>query len=98
MSGCARRMRAHEEGDADALRVLRGRIAVLDESAAAHIPSGCAARRAAAPAPAKARPARGAAAKSSCSRTTTSSSTTLSLDDDERAAPVDPERGRRRPG
>jgi len=31
-------LRAHEEQDGDALRVLRGRIAVLDESAAAHIP------------------------------------------------------------
>jgi tetratricopeptide (TPR) repeat protein len=31
--------RAHEERDVDALRVLRGRIAVLDESAAAHIPT-----------------------------------------------------------
>jgi tetratricopeptide (TPR) repeat protein len=32
-------LRAHEERDADALRVLRGRIAVLDETAAAHIPT-----------------------------------------------------------
>jgi tetratricopeptide (TPR) repeat protein len=32
-------LRAHEQRDADALRVLRGRIAVLDESAAAHIPT-----------------------------------------------------------
>jgi pilus assembly protein FimV len=31
-------LRAHEERDNEALRVLRGRIAVLDESAAAHIP------------------------------------------------------------
>ncbi|HZO09201.1 MAG TPA: tetratricopeptide repeat protein, partial [Myxococcota bacterium] len=31
-------LRAHDERDSDALRVLRGRIAVLDESAAAHIP------------------------------------------------------------
>jgi pilus assembly protein FimV len=49
-------MRAHEERDSEALRVLRGRIAVLDESAAAHIPKDV---RAPAPAakPAAARPA-----------------------------------------
>jgi tetratricopeptide (TPR) repeat protein len=48
---------AHREGDADALRVLRGRIAVLDESAAANIPSGArseAPRVATAPVPAAA--------------------------------------------
>ncbi len=49
-------LRAHDERDAEALRVLRGRIAVLDESAAAHIPTQV---RDAAPAPAarKAAPA-----------------------------------------
>jgi pilus assembly protein FimV len=56
--------RAHEERDSDALRVLRGRIAVLDESAAAHIPkdvsapaNAAAARPAPAPAPRRAAPA-----------------------------------------
>jgi tetratricopeptide (TPR) repeat protein len=47
-------MRAHEEGDSEALRVLRGRIAVLDESAVARIPGD---ERAAKPAPAPARKA-----------------------------------------
>ena len=43
-SGCAPALRAHEERDSEALRVLRGRIAVLDESAAAHIPGATCAR------------------------------------------------------
>jgi tetratricopeptide (TPR) repeat protein len=48
-------MRAHEDRDPEALRVLRGRIAVLDETAAAHIPTEV--RGAERPAPAAARPA-----------------------------------------
>ncbi len=83
-------MRAHEEGDADALRVLRGRIAVLDESAAAHIPT--AVRGAAPPAaPATARPAASPAREELVFEEDDDEFLDdLALDDD-RAAPVDPE-------
>jgi tetratricopeptide (TPR) repeat protein len=79
-------MRAYEEGDVDAQRVLRGRIAVLDESAAAHIPTEV---RGAAPtaAPATARPAR---EELVFEEDDDEFLDDLALDDD-RAAPVAPE-------
>ena len=75
-SGCARRCARTRSATADALRVLRGRIAVLDESAAAQHSRGRArARRGDRIAPGTRRPARRAGARrtTSCSTTTSCS-------------------------
>jgi tetratricopeptide (TPR) repeat protein len=73
-------MRAHAEGDAEALRVLRGRIAVLDESAASKLPTLGREPAASAPSAPAARPAAPAAAPASSAGADLDE---LVLDDDE---------------